>query len=419
MAHIDLRYGRTYIPFDYDPDRFEVLEPAANERPLSDVEIGEKLDTPIASPRLEDIVEPGESVLIVVPDATREAGVGQIVNLLVRRLIANGTTPHDIRVIVATGIHRKATPAEKDQILTPFITQRIKVLDHDAMSILKRASVGETTGGIKVELNRVLLEHDRVILVGGVNFHYFAGFTGGRKLVCPGLAGRSTIAATHKLAFDCEAKDRRAGVGTGRLDGNAVHEAFVEAASMVKVAFCVSTIVNDAGDVTDLYCGDLIESHRTACEVFAASNTVGISEKRDLVIASCGGDPHDINVIQAHKTLEAASLACTDGGTVILLAECREGLGRDDFLDWFDARDSSQLAKEICEKYEVNGQTAWSLLKKAERFDVRLVSSLPALAAEKMRITLMQSLARAVSKSKKEGRGYILPSGSKLNIVVS
>ena len=148
MPHIDLRYGRTYIPFDYDQDRFEVLAPAVESLPLSDVELGDRLDSPIASPRLEEVVEPGESVLIVVPDATREAGAGQIVNLLVRRLIANGTAPHDIRAIIATGIHRKATRAEKDHILTPFITQRIKVLDHDAMSILNRVSVGEISGGI-------------------------------------------------------------------------------------------------------------------------------------------------------------------------------------------------------------------------------------------------------------------------------
>jgi lactate racemase len=160
-----------------------------------------------------------------------------------------------------------------------------------------------------------------------------------------------------------------------------------------------------------------VGSHRAACEAFAAANTIEIPEKRDLVIASCGGDPHDLNMIQAHKTLEAAAQACSDGGTIILLAECPDGLGRDDFLQWFDAADSSALAGRLCEQYQVNGQTAWSLLRKSERFDVRLISALPAAAAERMRLTPMQSLARAVSKSKKEGRGYILPSGSKINVV--
>lgn len=416
MSHIELRFGRTYIPFDPDPDRFQVLAPTVEGRPLSDVELGERLDSPIGSQPLEEIVAPGGTVLIVVSDATRETGAGQIVNLLVRRLIANGTAAFDIRIIIATGIHRKATAAEKDKILTPFITQRIKVLDHEAMSLLNRVRVGETSDGIPVELNRALVEHDHVILVGGINFHYFAGFTGGRKLVCPGLASRRTVSATHKLAFDCDAKGRRTGVETGRLEGNLVHEAFVEAASKAKISFCVSTIVNDAGEVRDLFCGDWIESHRAACEAFAATNTIEITEKRDLVIASCGGHPHDVNMIQAHKTLEAASRACRDGGTIILLAECGEGLGRDDFLEWFEAADSDQLATRLCEKYQVNGQTAWSLLRKAERFDVRLVSALSADVAERMRLNLMQSLARAVSKSKKEGRGYILPYGAKVNI---
>lgn len=186
---------------------------------------------------------------------------------------------------------------------------------------------------------------------------------------------------------------------------------------MVNIAFCISTIVNDSGEVTDLYCGDLIESHRAACEAFADRNTVRIPEKRELVIASCGGRPHDLNMIQAHKTLDVASRACTEGGTIVLVAECADGLGRDDFLEWFDVADSSQLARRLCEDYQVNGQTAWSLLRKAERCDVRLVSAIPAEAAEKMKLTLMQSLARAVSKTKNEGRGYILPFGAKLNIV--
>jgi len=419
MSVIDLKYGRTIIPFEYDPDRFEMLGGASERRPLTDVEIGERLDGPIGSRQLEEIIGPGQTVLIVVPDSTRQAGAGQMVNLLVRRLIANGTVPRDIRAIIATGIHRTSTKAEKDNILTPFITQRIKVLDHDANSIMNRVRVGETSGGIRVELNRALTEHDHVILVGGISFHYFAGFTGGRKLVCPGLASRQTISATHKLAFDCESKDRRAGVGTGRLDGNPVHEAFVEAASKIDISFCISTVINDAGEVVDLYCGDWKASHRAACDEFAARRTITVDEKRDIVIASCGGFPHDINMIQAHKALEAASHACTDGGTIVLLAECSEGLGRSDFLSWFESSDSRDLAERLCNSYQVNGQTAWSLLKKAERFDVRLISTLSADMAEAMRLTPMQSLTRTIAKTKPESKGYILPSGSKINVVCS
>ena len=409
MPHIDLKYGRTTIPFDYDADRFDVLHGGVEKSPLSDAEIGERLDAPIDSKTLENIVAPGESVLIVVPDATRQTACGQVVNLIVRRLIASGTNAFDTRIIFATGIHRKVTDAEKSDILTPFIAQRIKTLDHDPRDLMQIVRLDETSGGIPVELNRALLEHDHVIILGGVTFHYFAGFTGGRKLICPGLASSKTVSATHKLAFDCETKSRRAGVDTGLLDGNAVHEAFVEVVKKINPAFAVNTIVNDAGEAVDLNCGDWIASHRVACDAYAREHTIEIPEKRDLVIVSCGGFPHDINLIQAHKSLEAASKACNDGGTIIFLAECSDGLGRNDFLRWFKAKNSTELASRLCEKYQVNGQTAWSLLKKAEQFDIRIVTSLDESELEQMRLKSVKSIEPDGLKS-----GYILPNGAKL-----
>ena len=200
-------------------------------RRINDAEIGLQLDWPIDSPRLEEIVKPGERVLIVVPDATRRSGCAQVVNLVVRRLIANGSLPGEINIIFATGIHRRVTADEKQDLVTPFIAQRIKLVDHDAYDTIRNFRVGETSVNIPVELNWILTECDHVVIIGSVTFHYFAGFTGGRKLICPGLASAKTIEATHKLAFDCEASDRRSGVGTGILDDNPVHAAFVEAAS--------------------------------------------------------------------------------------------------------------------------------------------------------------------------------------------
>jgi len=413
MPVIDLRWGSREIPFTYDENRFEILGSAETRSPMSDVQIGERLDDPIGTPTLEEIVNDGETVLIVVPDATREVGAGQIVNLVVRRLIASGINAFDIRIIFATGIHRRVTETEKQKILTPFVAQRIKALDHDPRDLMQIVRLGETEGGIPIELNRALVEHDHVILVGGVSFHYFAGFTGGRKLICPGLASSKTVSATHKLAFECERLDRREGVGSGLLDGNPVHEAFAEVAGKINVSFCITTDVNEAGEIVDLHCGDLTASHRAACDEFAARHSIQIGEKRDIVVVSCGGDPHDLNMIQAHKALDAAAAACNDGGMIVLLAECSEGLGRADFLNWFDADNSDDLARRLCEAYQVNGQTAWSLLKKTERFDVRIVTTLLAEAAEKMRMVSMQSLDRTMKKAEKEKAGYILPFGAK------
>lgn len=414
MPQIALKYGKNALTLDFDEDRFKVLGHDSGKALLNDVQIGEKLDAPVGSNPLEDIVSPGETVLFVVPDATRQTGAGQIVNLLVRRLIAAGTAPHNISIIFATGIHRRVTEEEKAEILTPFIAQRIKTLHHDARNPIRNFRVGETSGGIPVELDWRLTEFDHVVLAGGVTFHYFAGFTGGRKLVCPGLASAKTVTATHKLAFDCERKTRRDGVGTGRLDGNAVHEAFVEAAAFAKPSFCVSTIVDDAGAVVDLYCGDWRESHRAACDAYGREHTVAIAEKRDLVVASCGGYPHDINMIQAHKTLEAASHACGEGGTIVLLAECLDGLGRGDFIDWFDSADPDVLAEKLCDNYQVNGQTAWNLMRRTEKFNVRIVTGLPEEVTRRMGLT--KSSPESIAELIKGSRGYILPYGAKFLI---
>jgi len=162
-----------------------------------------------------------------------------------------------------------------------------------------------------------------------------------------------------------------------------------------------------------LFCGDWRAAHERACEFYAARHTIEIREKRDTVIVSCGGFPHDINLIQAHKAFETALRACTDGGTIILLAECADGLGRADFLDWFAWGNSQRLAEKLCETYQVNGQTAWSLLRKAERFNIQIVTSLVENETRPMRLHKARDFSEALAKIDSGKPGYILPFGAK------
>ncbi len=419
MAFVELVYGRGTLPFEFDEGRFEVLEAATGDvSPLSDAEIGAAIDDPFDSQPLEEIISPGESVLVVVSDATRATGSAQVVHLLVRRLIQLGVAPYDLRIIFATGIHRRVTREEKQELLSPFIVQRVRTLDHDAADDAKHVSLGETERGTPIELDRALFDHSHVILTGGVGFHYFAGFTGGRKSVCPGLASARTIEATHLQALDFERGGRRAGVGAGRLDGNAVHEECERVAAEVAPSFLVNTVVDEKGRVVRLYAGDWRTAHRLACAEYADAHTVKIAEKRSVVIASAGGAPHDINLIQAHKVLEMASSACAEGGTIILVAECAEGLGRPDFLKWFDATDSRELESRLREAYEVNGQTAWSLLTKTERFHVRLVSNLPEEDVRRMRLHPSRTVEEALAQTGDGANGYVLPRGASFMPVV-
>jgi nickel-dependent lactate racemase len=420
MANTQLGYGRGHLPFEFEGGRFRVLEAEAREeRALTDAEVGASIDDPLDSQPLEDIISPGESVLIVVSDATRATGSAQVVNLLVRRLIALGVAPYDLRVIFATGIHRPVTREEKAELLTPFIVQRVRTLAHDASDEAQHVSFGETERGTPVELNRALFEHSHVILTGVVGFHYFAGFTGGRKSVCPGLASRRTIEATHLQALDFEKGGRRAGVGTGRLDGNAVHEECERIAAEAAPSFLINAVTDARGNVVRLYAGDWRVAHRLACAEYADSHTVQIDERRAVVVASAGGAPFDLNLIQAHKALEMASYACAEGGHIVLVAECADGLGRPDFLKWFDAEDSRALETRLRDAYEVNGQTAWSLLTKAERFRVQLVSNLPDEDVRRMRMTPARTVEEALARAEPGADGYVLPRGAAFMPVVA
>ena len=213
------------------------------------------------------------------------------------------------------------------------------------------------------------------------------------------------------LALDFESGSRRAGVQTGALDGNAVHEECERVALLVAPVFSINTIVDEKKQPAKLFCGDWRLAHRAACDYYVDHYSARIQAKRDIVIVSSGGFPHDINLIQAHKALDMAALACNDGGTIIVLAECSDGLGRPDFLKWFDARDSRALAARLVNGYEVNGQTAWALLTKAERFRVCLVSELPPDEVRKMHMVPVRTIEEALEQAG-SGDGFIMPRGA-------
>jgi len=418
MPFIQLGYGREIISFDYDPERFEVLAPNHSAPPLTDGEIGAAIDYPIDSPPLEDLIDARDTVLIVASDATRATGSAQIINLLVRRLIQFGVMPSDIAIIFATGIHRPVSDKEKAELLTPFIAQRVRIVDHDAYDQRNLLQIGTGPDGAPIEVNRALKEFSKVILTGAVGFHYFAGFTGGRKSICPGLASARTIEATHMLALDFERGGRRAGVGSGLLKGNAVSEECERVAAMINPAFLVNTIVDERGRPEQVFAGNWRTAHERACEAYAATHSQNIPEKRELVIVSCGGAPYDINMIQAHKALDMAAHACVDGGTIVLLAECGDGLGRPDFLKWFESGDSRALEMRLREAYEVNGQTAWALLTKTERFRVNIITKLRENDVRHLRMIPAPSVESVLIQIPATAKGYIMPRGAALLPVV-
>lgn len=408
---VNLGYGARRIPFSFDAQQFSLLaNHDARLAPLTDADLHARLDAPINSPRLEEIIKPHERVVIVVPDATRAACVNRIAPLLVERLNRQGLSDRQISFLVGGGIHRAPTPEEICAILGPDLPGRVEVHPHDANDSASQASLGTTTRGTPVVLNRRLIEEDHVIVVGAISFHYIAGFSGGRKAILPGCAAERSIQANHLLSFNLKTLEKRPGIASGCLDENPVHADMLEAVGMLNPSFLVNTVLDSNNEIAAVYAGHWRDAHRRGCDEYLASHALKVSERRPLVIVSVGGAPRDINLIQSHKAMEHASQVLEEGGTMIALAECAQGLGRDDFLRWFAPGGSRATAAMLADDYKINGQTAWGLRRKTERFRMLLVSALDADVVRRMGLEPHATLSSALSVVQSQP-GYIIPGG--------
>ena len=259
-------------------------------------------------------VKPASNVVIVTSDITRYTGSEIYLPLLVERLSAAGVADDKITIVVALGIHRKQTAAEHRKIIGS-LHGRIRIVDHECDDPGKLVTVGVTSSGIEVTLNRTVARADHLILTGTIGFHYFAGFGGGRKSILPGVAGRLACMASHFSVLNPgEGSGKNCLAAAGNLENNPVHAAMVEACAMVKPDFILNTILSPQKQIIAAFAGDWQEAHAAGCRFYNANFTDPFQERADLVVVSCGGFPKDINVIQAHKSMEYGSQALKEGG---------------------------------------------------------------------------------------------------------
>jgi nickel-dependent lactate racemase len=360
------------------------------------------LENPLGTPALSEVVSPGEKVVIVTSDITRYTGSEIYLPILVEQLNACGIPDADIAIIIALGIHRKQTVSEHEKILGS-LHGRISVYDHECDDPTQLIDLGHTSSGLPVQINKRVMEADRVIVTGTIGLHYFAGFGGGRKSLVPGVASRATCMATHFAIFNPpEQGGRNELASTANLDGNPVHEAILEAARMVSPDFILNTVLTPDKKLAKVFCGELEETHRVGCELARELYTVPLEQAADLAIVSCGGAPKDINFIQAHKALDYGVQAVRPGGTIILLAACPDGFGNASFFDWFNYEELDVFEKALRNRYEINGQTAWSTLSKARTWRVILISEFNFEQTEKMGMKKANNLDEALQMAYKQ-----------------
>ena len=384
--HPKLPFGTGHIICPPCSDAFDLIDAPARAYAPGVSAVEDAMAHPIGSDALEDVARGASRVHLVVPDATRPAGTPVLVDAALRALERAGVGVERTGVVFGLGLHRPPTQSECRDLLGCW-ADRLEVIPCEPDSADDRRDLGLTSLGTPIFLGRRATDADCLVLIGSIDFHYFAGFTGGRKAVLPGLAAAETIHRNHLRVLGEEGADRDPRVGPGLLDGNPVHLDMEEAAARVGPGFIINSVTNGRGEIVRVFAGEWRRAHRAGCEWMADHRRLQVREPRPLVIASAGGHPKDINLIQAHKAMEHVQAAVAAGGVLVLAAECRDGMGHPSFLPWFEHRhDLSSFRERLRRQYEGYGQTAYALTAKLQRMCVILVSK---LAAEQVEATGM------------------------------
>ncbi len=329
------------------------------------------LENPIASRPLRDLVQPGERVAVIVNDITRLTRTDLLLPPVIDTLNRAGVPDRDIFIVFALGIHRRQTDDERRLILGDEMFRRIRNFDHISTDDANLVTLGTTSFGNRVEINRQVWDADRIILTGEIIHHLIAGYSGGRKSLVPGVAGFRTTTFNHRMIFDPNCR-------AGKLDGNPAHEDLLEACRMAEPDFLINVILSPAGKLIRVVAGHYEHAHRDGCHTVDEVLSVEIEEPYDLIVASAGGFPLDIDLRQAHKGLENACQALRPGGTILFFAECPSGAGIGTFEDYvWRYRDDSEMRAALDRDFVVGGHKAYWVARLGRLYNVHLVSGLP------------------------------------------
>ncbi|MDD4601757.1 Lactate racemase [bioreactor metagenome] len=339
MKHFDLAFGRQTVNFSLPEENIlEVIE-GKTYSPITNVEaaVKEVLRNPIDSPPLKEVVEQGEKVTIIASDMTRSwIKHDQFLYLILNELNEVGIPDKDITLVVGLGAHRPHTHEENVAVFGQEVVDRINIVQSNVFEPENYVYMGTTSRGVDFNVHKSVADADKVILVGGIVYHWLAGFGGGRKGIMPGVASYESIQGNHSFCLSPEVGH---GVNpnsdSGKTVGNPMNEDMVEMTAMINPAFLFNVILTGEGEFARFVAGHWFKAWEEGCKTVVDMYGVPIKQKADLVIASAGGYPKDINLYQGSKCVDNAAKACNENGVVILLQECPEQGEPPDFNAWF------------------------------------------------------------------------------------
>lgn len=346
----------------------DILEPNEISVPLTgEAAVQDALKHPVKSPLLRELLHPGETVAIVTSDITRPMPTWTVMPALLDELYAVGIHREDITLVFALGSHRRHTEEEKRHLAGERAWREISCVDLDVDSCVH---FGVTERGTPVDIDRRVAEADRRICLGNIEYHYFAGYSGGAKAIMPGVSTRAAIQANHSRMVDPAAC-------VGRLEGNPVREDIESAAAMVGVDFILNVVLDAHKQIIKAVAGDVTAAHRAGCAFLDSLYRKEIPERADIVLVSQGGAPKDLNLYQTQKALDNAKHAVKKGGVIVLIGSCKEGLGEATFEEWMTSASYPRaLIERIRKDFRLGGHKAAAIAMVLENADIYLVSDL-------------------------------------------
>ena len=412
--NFELGYSKSTVKFEIDDKN---LATVINPNPV-DVQVGGRaevkrsLEEPIGADRLSKIVKPGESVVIITSDITRPVPSYDVIPPILDELQLAGVDDKDVTVVFALGSHRCHTEEEKIKLVGEEVYNRVKCIDCDPKDSIH---VGTSSVGTPYDVFSVVAKADRVICVGNIEFHYFAGYSGGAKAIMPGVCTRDAIQSNHSMMIRPEA-------ATGQIEGNPVRADIDEIGKFQRIDYIVNVVLDAHKKILKSYAGHYIEAHRAGCAFLDTLYKVEIEDKADIVIVSVGGYPKDLNLYQAQKGLDNAKFAVKDGGVIIVSASCKEGLGEHVFEKWMLEYSPEQRLENIQKDFQLGGHKAAAIAMVLEKADIYLVSDLTDEFVNSIYLkpyhSVDEAMEAAYAKCGKDAKVIVMPyAGSTVPVV--
>jgi nickel-dependent lactate racemase len=385
MTKTQIPYGSKLIDIDIEGELLDPIENSVGKTKNRDA-IRHALLNPIGTKRLREIVNSKKDaeIVIVVDDHTRDAPTEKMLDTLIEEI----EQTDQITVLVACGTHAPPTEEDLKSILGKHFSHfDVEIHNCDAQNLIY---VGTTSKGTPVSLNRTYVKADIKVLTGDITLHYYAGFGGGRKSIVPGISSRETIKRNHALLVDEHAK-------IANIDDNPVHLDMCEAASFLSPDFVLNTVADASGNLVDAYAGEMNAVFLKGAEAAKNLSIRETNELFDVLLVSAGGFPKDRNLYQATKAIENCYHVIVPGGKLILVAECREGIGDRYFEEWMNKYASYEDAEEAIQTdFVLGGHKAFYIRKAMTNLQLSIVSDLDMLTLDGWGIKAYESLEEAI-----------------------